>query len=184
MLLKIIFEDYKEAWAPVMDVSFEYLDSEVNPAMANIVSPTEVVVISSFHIELDGGGGDFHIALPYSMLEPIRELLDAGVQSDTEDTDLRWSKALRDEIMDVEVDLSTQLLEVDLSLKQIMELKAGILFLLKCQSILLCLLKSYQHLELKWVAHAITLRYKLVKKLNALIQLNLSCMSLLKAAKN
>ena len=67
MLLKLIFEDYKEAWSPVMDVSFEYLDSEVNPSMANIVSPTEVVVISSFHIELDGGGGDFHVALPYSM---------------------------------------------------------------------------------------------------------------------
>lgn len=125
MLLKLIFEDYKEAWAPVMDVSFEYLDAEVNPAMANIVSPTEVVVISSFHIELDGGGGDFHISLPYSMLEPIRELLDAGVQSDKEDTDLRWSKALRDEIMDVKVDLSTRMLEMDLSLRQIMELKAG-----------------------------------------------------------
>ncbi len=125
MLLKLIFEDYKEAWAPVMDVSFEYLDSEVNPAMANIVSPTEVVVISSFHIELDGGGGDFHVALPYSMLEPIRELLDAGVQSDKEDTDLRWSKALRDEIMDVKVELSTKMLDVDLTLRQIMELKAG-----------------------------------------------------------
>jgi len=125
MLLKIVFEDYKEAWSPVMDVSFEYLDSEVNPSMANIVSPTEVVVISSFHIELDGGGGDFHIALPYSMLEPIRELLDAGVQSDKEDTDMRWSKALRDEIMDVPVELSTKFLEVDLPLQQIMDLKAG-----------------------------------------------------------
>lgn len=125
MLLKIVFEDYKEAWSPVMDVSFEYLDSEVNPAMANIVSPTEVVVISSFHIELDGGGGDFHIALPYSMLEPIRELLDAGVQSDKEDTDMRWSKALRDEIMDVPVELSTRFLEVDLPLQQIMNLKVG-----------------------------------------------------------
>ncbi|MCH8537506.1 MAG: flagellar motor switch protein FliM [Alkalimonas sp.] len=125
MLLKLIFEDYKEAWAPVMDVSFEYLDSEVNPAMANIVSPTEVVVISSFHIELDGGGGDFHVALPYSMLEPIRELLDAGVQSDKEDTDLRWSKALRDEIMDVQVDLTTKMLDVDLSLQEVMELKTG-----------------------------------------------------------
>jgi flagellar motor switch protein FliM len=125
MLLKIIFEDYKEAWAPVMDVSFEYLDSEVNPAMANIVSPTEVVVISSFHIELDGGGGDFHIALPYSMLEPIRELLDAGVQSDKEDTDMRWSKALRDEIMDVPVELSTKFIEFELSLRDIMNLKAG-----------------------------------------------------------
>ncbi|MFC6439372.1 flagellar motor switch protein FliM [Bowmanella sp. JS7-9] len=125
MLLKLIFEDYKEAWAPVMDVSFEYLDSEVNPAMANIVNPTEVVVISSFHIELDGGGGDFHVALPYSMLEPIRELLDAGVKSDKEDTDLRWSKALRDEILDVEVEVSAELLEFELPLSEIMELKAG-----------------------------------------------------------
>ena len=125
MLLKLIFEDYKEAWSPVMDVSFEYLDSEVNPSMANIVSPTEVVVISSFHIELDGGGGDFHVALPYSMLEPIRELLDAGVQSDKEDTDMRWSKALRDEILDVPVQLSTKFLEVDIPLSKIMSMEAG-----------------------------------------------------------
>lgn len=125
MLLKLIFEDYKEAWAPVMDVGFEYLDSEVNPAMANIVSPTEVIVISSFHIELDGGGGDFHIALPYSMLEPIRELLDAGVQSDKEDTDLRWGKALRDEIMDVPVELKAKLLDAELSLREIMDLESG-----------------------------------------------------------
>jgi flagellar motor switch protein FliM len=93
--------------------------------MANIVNPTEVVVISSFHIELDGGGGDFHVALPYSMLEPIRELLDAGVQSDKEDTDMRWSKALRDEIMDVSVNLNTKFLEVDLPLSQVMDLQAG-----------------------------------------------------------
>ncbi len=125
MLLKLIFEDYKEAWAPVMDVSFEYLDSEVNPAMANIVSPTEVVVISSFHIELDGGGGDFHISLPYAMLEPIRDMLDAGVQNDKEDTDFRWSKALRDEIMDVQVDLNTHFLDVTISLEQLMNYENG-----------------------------------------------------------
>ena len=125
MLLKLIFEDYKEAWSPVMDVSFEYLDSEVNPAMANIASPTEVVVVSSFHIELDGGGGDFHVALPYSMLEPIRELLDAGVKSDKEDTDIRWTKGLRDEVMNVVVNVNTKFLEVDLPLRQVMELEAG-----------------------------------------------------------
>ena len=125
MLLKLVFEDYHEAWSPVMDAEFEYLDSEVNPAMANIVSPTEVVVVSSFHIELDGGGGDFHITMPYSMLEPIRELLDAGVQCDKEDTDERWSSALQEEILDVPVGLSTKLLETELTLGQIMELKTG-----------------------------------------------------------
>ncbi len=125
MLLKIIFEDYTEAWNPVMSVEFEYLDSEVNPAMANIVSPTEVIVINSFHIELDGGGGDFHVAMPYSMLEPIRELLDAGVQSDKGDTDLRWAKALRDEIMDVRVGLTAKLLETELTLREIRDLQPG-----------------------------------------------------------
>ncbi|WP_110456364.1 flagellar motor switch protein FliM [Shewanella algidipiscicola] len=125
LLLKIIFEDYKEAWAPVMDVEFDYLDSEVNPAMANIVSPTEVVVVSSFHIEVDGGGGDFHITMPYSMIEPIRELLDAGVQSDTQDTDMRWSQALKDEIMDVKVGIDATIVEKEMSLKSVLSLKAG-----------------------------------------------------------
>ncbi|EAS44554.1 flagellar motor switch protein FliM [Photobacterium profundum] len=125
MLLKLVFEDYREAWSPVMGVEFEYLDSEVNPTMANIVSPTEVIVVSSFHIEVDGGGGDFHVVMPYSMVEPIRELLDAGVQSDKMDKDVRWSMALREEIMDVPVNLRAKLLDVDLSLRDLMELQAG-----------------------------------------------------------
>jgi len=125
MLLKLVFEDYRESWSPVMGVEFEYLDSEVNPTMANIVSPTEVIVVSSFHIEVDGGGGDFHVVMPYSMVEPIRELLDAGVQSDKMDTDVRWSRALRDEIMDVPVNIRANLLDLDLSLRDLMELQAG-----------------------------------------------------------
>ncbi|RWX56552.1 flagellar motor switch protein FliM [Photobacterium chitinilyticum] len=125
MLLKLVFEDYREAWSPVMGVEFEYLDSEVNPTMANIVSPTEVIIVSSFHIEVDGGGGDFHVVMPYSMVEPIRELLDAGVQSDKMDTDVRWSKALRDEIMDVPVNIRAKLMDVDLSLRDLMELRPG-----------------------------------------------------------
>lgn len=125
LLLKIVFEDYKEAWSPVMGVEFEYLDSEVNPSMANIVSPTEVIVVSSFHIEVDGGGGDFHVVMPYSMVEPIRELLDAGVQSDKMETDVRWSTALREEIMDVPVNFRVNLLEQDISLRDLMELQAG-----------------------------------------------------------
>ena len=82
MVLEQAFVDLKEAWQAVLEMNFEYVNSEVNPAMANIVSPSEVVVVSTFHIELDGGGGDLHITMPYSMIEPIREMLDAGFQSD------------------------------------------------------------------------------------------------------
>ena len=124
-VLKMVFEDYKEAWAPVMDVEFEYLDSEVNPSMANIVSPSEVLVVNKFHIDLDGGGGDLHICFPYSMIEPIRELLDAGVQSDKGDTDVRWNRALREEVMDVPVDMRVKLLDREVSLDEIMNFKPG-----------------------------------------------------------
>ncbi len=71
------------------------------------------------------GGGDFHVVMPYSMVEPIRELLDAGVQSDKMETDVRWSSALREEIMDVPVNFRVNLLEQDISLRDLMELRPG-----------------------------------------------------------
>ncbi len=125
MILEQVFIDLKEAWAPVMQLDFVKQNSEVNPQFANIVSPSEVVVVNTFHVEIEGGGGDFHITLPYSMLEPIRELLDAGVQSDRDDTDDRWAESLREEIKTSTVHLSCTLAETEISLRDIMNMKPG-----------------------------------------------------------
>ncbi|OUR73225.1 flagellar motor switch protein FliM [Methylophaga sp. 41_12_T18] len=125
MVLKLCFEDLANAWAPVMDMTFEFVHHEVNPQFANIVTPSEVVVISTFHIELDGGGGDIHVTLPYSMLEPIRELLDTGLQSDRSQDDGRWGKSMREEIMAADVTLAADLTETSLSLQKILALKVG-----------------------------------------------------------
>jgi len=125
LLLRQAFVDLKEAWSPVMKVDFEYLDSEVNPALATIVSPSEVVCVCSFNIELDGGGGNFHVTMPYSMLEPIREKLDPGIQSDRDNVDERWSDAIREEIFSAEVEVSGDLVETEMTLKDVMDLKEG-----------------------------------------------------------
>ncbi|MHB8746126.1 MAG: flagellar motor switch protein FliM [Gammaproteobacteria bacterium] len=125
MILQQSFRDLKQAWAPVMPLEFEYISSEVNPHFANIVSPTEVVVVTTFHAELEGGGGDFHVTMPYSMVEPIREVLDAGVQSDRTDIDERWVNALREEMKEAEVELSSTLTETEITLRDVLELKAG-----------------------------------------------------------
>jgi len=125
LLLELGFADLREAWKPVLDVNFEYIGSEVNPQFANIVSPSEVVVATNFHLDLDTGGGELSICLPYSMIEPIRELLDAGVQSDRGDHDECWEQALRDEILNAQVELSSYLGEVTLSMKELANLKVG-----------------------------------------------------------
>jgi flagellar motor switch protein FliM len=125
LILKQAFTDLKEAWQPVMPMDFEYINSEVNPHFANIVSPSEIVVVSRFHIELEGGGGDIHLTIPYSMIEPIRDLLDAGVQSDRTDKDERWPIALREQVTDAIVDIHSTLCEATVSLRQLRSLRPG-----------------------------------------------------------
>jgi len=125
MVLEQAFIDLKEAWQAIMEVNFEYINSEVNPAMANIVGPSEAVVVSTFHIELDGGGGDLHVTMPYSMIEPVREMLDAGFQSDLDDQDERWVKALREDLLDVDVPLTATVARRQLRLRDILHMQPG-----------------------------------------------------------
>ena len=125
LLLKQTFTDLVEAWAPVMDVEFEYINSEINPHFANIVTPREYVVVSRFHVELEGGGGEIHVTLPYSMLEPIRELLDAGIQSDRNDRDASWGVMLREQLNIAEVTLSSVLASKRMTLRELTGLKVG-----------------------------------------------------------
>ena len=125
MVLDQAFVDLREAWKAVKPIEFEYINSEVNPSMANIVSPSEVVVVSTFHVELDGGGGELHITMPYSMVEPIREVLDAGLQTDTDERDERWVRALREDVMAAEVDLECDMVQREVTLRDIVDLRAG-----------------------------------------------------------
>ncbi|MBX2809943.1 MAG: flagellar motor switch protein FliM [Cellvibrionaceae bacterium] len=125
IVLEQAFIDLKEAWRAVLPIDFDHINSEVNPSMANIVSPSEVVVVSTFHVELDGGGGEFHITIPYSMIEPIREMLDAGLQSDSDERDDRWVNSLREDIMSATVKIECDLVRHSISLRDVIGLQSG-----------------------------------------------------------
>ncbi|MBB6523466.1 flagellar motor switch protein FliM [Pseudoteredinibacter isoporae] len=117
--------DLSEAWRAVMPIELEFLNAEVNPAMTNIVGPNEIVVVSKFHVELDGGGGEMHITIPYSMLEPIRDLLDNSAQNEADETDARWVKSMQSEVLQASVKLECDLVRKSLLLREVMDLKPG-----------------------------------------------------------
>jgi flagellar motor switch protein FliM len=125
MVLRSVFANLHEAWSHVAPLDVEFVQSEINPHFANIVSPSEIVVITSFHIELDGGGGNLHVTMPYAMIEPLREILDAGVASDRVEKDERWAICLREEIEDAEVQLTTRLGRSKITLETLLNMKAG-----------------------------------------------------------
>ena len=125
MILKTAFADLREAWSNVAPIDVEHVQSEMNPSFANIVTASEIVVVSSFHVEIEGGGGDVHVTLPYSMIEPLRELLEGGVQSDRGQTDERWMQTLKEELDDADVELTMVLGRSVVSLAELLNFKAG-----------------------------------------------------------
>lgn len=125
MVLDLSFDDLKKAWEPVYELECKYLSSEINPQFANVVSPTEVVVVSSFKMEMEGGAGEFHIVMPYSMLEPIKDILDAGIQSDQTHVDSRWLRTLTDQMKQAVVNLDCSLQQKKMSLSDVMKLRPG-----------------------------------------------------------
>ncbi|NHR07979.1 flagellar motor switch protein FliM [Chromobacterium haemolyticum] len=124
-LLDVVFVECQKAWEPVHPIEFVYLRSEMNTQFANIATPTEVVVAMTFHIELGAGGGDFHICLPYSMVEPIRDVLSSTMQADRTEVDNRWVNLMTHQVQAAEVELVATLGKTKVTLGQILNLKNG-----------------------------------------------------------
>lgn len=124
MFLDLVFADLVEAWKPVYDIQFELVGTEINPQMANIVDPNEGIVVSVFHIEIEGNDCEFHVAVPYSMLQPIKDSLDSNFM-DAVDKDERWAVALQRDIMRAGVVLECTVVDKKMSLREVIDLEPG-----------------------------------------------------------
>jgi len=124
-MVNMIFVDLQEAWRPVVEVELEFINTEVNPQFANIVRPNDIVVVTTFAVEIEGVGGEIHIALPYNMLEPIKDRLDTVLNVESNTLDRRWSNALRDELEHSLLNVACVLAKKNLSVKEIVDLQPG-----------------------------------------------------------
>jgi len=124
-MLEVVLEGYTRAWKPVHPISFEYVRSEMHTQFANIATPSEIVVTTSFSVELGSAGGDIHICIPYSTLEPIRDVLYSSTQADNSEPDTRWMRMLTKQVQFAEVDLVAQLARTQITLGQILNMRAG-----------------------------------------------------------
>jgi flagellar motor switch protein FliM len=109
----------------VFKLGFEYVRSEMNTQFANIATPTEIVVASSFSVDFGSAGGDIHLCMPYAMLEPIRDIIYSSFQADRNDADARWVSMLTAQVQEAEVELSASLATTTVTLGQIADLQVG-----------------------------------------------------------
>jgi flagellar motor switch protein FliM len=125
-LLNLTLESYGKSWDPVYPIEFEYVRSEMHTKFASITGNNEVVVVSSFHIEFGATGGDLNICLPYSMIEPVRDLLTRPLQETTlEEVDQRWSQQLSRQVRSADIDVVAEFARIPSSIRELMSLKVG-----------------------------------------------------------
>lgn len=120
-----MFETYAKSWEPVYPVEFEYIRSEMNTQFANIATPNEVVVATTFTIELGPVSGEMHFCTPYSMIEPIRDILTSSLQGETLEMDKRWVRLMTQQIQTAEVEIVANLGSARATLGDILNMKAG-----------------------------------------------------------
>ena len=124
-LVEVIIAEYKKAWAGIYPVELEQQRQEMQPQFANIATPSEIVVATSFALEIGDTTGTVHFCIPYATLEPIRDVLYSTMQGDAVEPDRRWINLLKTQIQAAEVQLVGELARAAATVQQLLSFKPG-----------------------------------------------------------
>ena len=118
--------DLESAWSTIEKIGCAFQRTEINPQFVGIVPPTDVVIATTFDIELENINGTVSIVIPYSTIEPIKQKLSTGFQVESDQTDKHiWTAIIKEQLLDTTVDVKVNLGETEIKLKDLMDLKIG-----------------------------------------------------------
>jgi flagellar motor switch protein FliM len=118
-------DDLEKAWEPVYPLKIGYSRTEINPQFVAIVPPSDVVIATTFDVELEKVSGTIKIVIPYSTLEPIKSKLSVGFQSEQLEVDVIWINRIKEKIMQTNANLMVRLGSADISVRDLLELEVG-----------------------------------------------------------
>lgn len=129
-VVKIGLNDLASAWSGIAPIEPEYVGSEMNPQFVTIVAPTELVISIEIHIEIENFTGKMFLCIPYSMIEPVKEKLYSGLHADKLEIDQRWTKRLKEMLMDCPLRLHVEMGTAELTFGDLMNFRVGSVIIL------------------------------------------------------
>lgn len=125
-MLDLAIRAYEEAWSSIFQIQIEYLRQEMQARFANITnSPNEVIVNTTFHLDVGNAILDFQICYPYSMIEPIRDVLANPTDSNEGEGEIPFSERVSQELRETNVELVADFLEIPTRISDVLSLKSG-----------------------------------------------------------
>ncbi len=125
-VVELAISDLEQAWASVEKIGCSFVRTEQNPQFVGIVPPTDVVIASTFDVELENATGTISMVVPYATIEPIKQKLSSGFQIESDQTDKKlWTAIIKEQLLDTSLDIKVNLGETEIRLSDLMELKNG-----------------------------------------------------------
>ncbi len=124
-LVMTAIDDLEKAWEPVYPLKIGYSRTEINPQFVAIVPPSDVVIATTFDVELEKVSGTIKIVIPYATLEPIKSKLSVGFQSEQLEVDFIWINRIKEKIMQTNANLLVRLGAADIKVRDLLELEPG-----------------------------------------------------------
>ncbi|MCC7403924.1 MAG: flagellar motor switch protein FliM [Bdellovibrionales bacterium] len=125
-VVDLAIEDLETSWASVEKIDCSFVRTEINPQFVGIVPPTDIVIASTFDVELENANGTITLVIPYATIEPIKQKLSTGFQVESDQTDKKmWTKTITDQLLGTKVEVKVNLGESSITLQDLMDLKVG-----------------------------------------------------------
>ncbi|MGZ3775006.1 MAG: flagellar motor switch protein FliM [Pseudobdellovibrionaceae bacterium] len=122
----LAISDLEQAWSSIEKIGCSFVRTEVNPQFVGIVPPTDVVIASTFDVELENATGTISIVIPYATIEPIKQKLQTGFQVESDQTDKKlWTSIIQAQLLETALEIKVNLGETEIKLKDLMSLKVG-----------------------------------------------------------
>jgi flagellar motor switch protein FliM len=116
-VVELAIDDLESAWASV---------ERIDCSFVRTVPPTDVVIASTFDVELENANGTITLVIPYSTIEPIKQKLSSGFQVESDQTDKKlWTSIIKEQLIETEVEIKVELGSTEITLRDLMDLKVG-----------------------------------------------------------
>ena len=125
-VVDLALDDLESAWASVEKIEASFVRTEINPQFVGIVPPTDIVITSTFDVELENANGTITLVIPYATIEPIKQKLSTGFQVESDQTDKKmWTAIIRSQLIETSVNINVNLGQSEISLEDLTQLKVG-----------------------------------------------------------
>ena len=123
--LKIVIDDLREAWKPVVDLDMLIVGRETRPQLLQIVAPNEVVLSIVFHVQVGEARGMMSLCVPALILEPIIQKFNQSFYSRNRDAPVEQTSALLNVLSSVTFPVAAELHGTSATMEDLLCLTPG-----------------------------------------------------------